>query len=117
MLIKRLTRANQLADYVPKSSSLEALSMNAVIANPKMVALHREISQQLEEDKYNELWLKFSYDDIRYIIVPDSHSRINIIKEIMDLPVGKFDDENNIELQKQILISKILVLDEIRRDW
>ena len=103
--------------YVPKSSSLEALSMNAVIANPKMVALHREISRQLEDDKYNELWLKFSYDDIRYIIVPDSHSRINIIKEIMDLPVEKFDDGNEIELQKQVLISKILVLDEIRRDW
>lgn len=103
--------------YVPKSSSLEALSMNAVIANPKMVALHREISRQLEEDKYNELWLKFSYDDIRYIIVPDSHSRINIIKEIMDLPTVNFDDGDNIELQKQILISKILVLDEIRRDW
>lgn len=103
--------------YVPKSSSLEALSMGAVIANPKMVALHREISQQLEDEKYNELWLKFSYDDIRYIIVPDAHSRINIIKEIMDLPMEKFDDGNNIELQKQILISKILVLDEIRRDW
>ena len=103
--------------YVPKSSSLEALSMGAVIANPKMVALHREISQQLEDEKYNKLWLKFSYDDIRYIIVPDAHSRINIIKEIMDLPMEKFDDGNNIELQKQILISKILVLDEIRRDW
>ena len=103
--------------YVPKSSSLEALSMGAVIANPKMVALHREISQQLEDEKYNELWLKFSYDDIRYIIVPDAHSRINIIKEIMDLAMEKFDDGNNIELQKQILISKILVLDEIRRDW
>ena len=103
--------------YVPKSSSLEALSMGAVIANPKMVALHREISQQLEDEKYNELWLKFSYDDIRYIIVPDAHSRINLIKEIMDLPMEKFDDGNNIELQKQILISKILVLDEIRRDW
>lgn len=103
--------------YVPKSSSLEALSMGAVIANPKMVALHREISQQLEDEKYNELWLKFSYDDIRYIIVPDAHSRINIIKEIMDLPMEKFDDGNNIELQKQVLISKILVLDEIRRDW
>ena len=103
--------------YVPKSSSLEALSMGAVIANPKMVALHKEISQQLEEDKYSELWLKFSYDDIRYIIVPDAHSRINIIKEIMDMPAEKFDDENNIELQKQILVSKILVLDEIRRDW
>lgn len=103
--------------YVPKSSSLEALSMGAVIANPKMVALHKEISQQLEDEKYNELWLKFSYDDIRYIIVPDAHSRINIIKEIMDLPMEKFDDGNNIELQKQILISKILVLDEIRRDW
>ena len=103
--------------YVPKSSSLEALSMGAVIANPKMVALHKEISQQLEDEKYNELWLKFSYDDIRYIIVPDAHSRINIIKEIMDLPMEKFDDGNNIELQKQVLISKILVLDEIRRDW
>ena len=103
--------------YVPKSSSLEPFYMEGVIANPKMVKLHNEISKQLEQEKYSELWLKFSYDDIRYIIVPDSYSRVNIIREITNLTVDKFDDNNNIELQKQVLISKILVLDEIRRDW
>lgn len=103
--------------YVPKSSSLEYFHMGAVIANPKMVKLHNEISEQLEQGKYSELWLNFSYDDIRYIIVPDAYSRINIIREIMSLTTDKFDDDNDIELQKQVLISKILVLDEIRRDW
>ena len=35
----------------------------------------------------------------------------------MTLTPDKFDVIKDIELQKQVLISKILVLDEIRRDW
>lgn len=103
--------------YVPQSTSLETLHMAAVIANPKMVALHKEISKQLEQEKYSDIWLKFSFDDVRYIIVPDSYSRINIIREIMSIPLDNFDSSSDVELQKQVLISKILVLDEIRRDW
>ena len=103
--------------YVPQSTSLETLHMAAVIANPKMVALHKEISKQLEQEKYSDIWLKFSFDDVRYIIVPDSYSRINIIREIISIPLDKFDSSSDVELQKQVLISKILVLDEIRRDW
>ncbi len=103
--------------YVPESALLKSLGMEAVIANPKMVELHKEISKQLETEKYSSLWMDFKYDDIRCIIVPDIQTRINIIQEILKIPVDKFDLDKDVDLQKYILISKILVLDEIRRDW
>ena len=60
---------------------------------------------------------EYNYDDIRYIIVPDLHSRIDIINTIMAIPDEQFDNQSQILMQKYILISKILVLAEIRKDW
>ena len=76
-----------------------------------------EISDGLENERYRELWLDFAYDDIRYIIVPDILARIDIIKTITELPNSCFEDQNDIPVQKSVLISKILVLAEIRKDW
>ena len=75
------------------------------------------VKRCLEHEKYRKLWLEFSYDDIRYIIVPDIHDRIEIIKTITALPDSCFDNQDDIPMQKNILISKILVLAEIRKDW
>lgn len=33
----------------------------------------------LSEEKYDLLWLKYSYEDVRYIIVPDGNAHIDII--------------------------------------
>ena len=41
--------------YVPKSSNLASFHIEAVIANPRIVKLHDEISNQLTQEKYNEL--------------------------------------------------------------
>lgn len=70
----------------------------------------RKVNKELEAEEYKNIWLKFKYDDIRYIIVPNKINRVEIIDYIIDtleMP----------ENEKYILISKILVLDEIRKDW
>lgn len=82
-----------------------------------IMPLANEISDGLENERYKELWLDFSYDDIRYIIVPDILARIDIIKTITGLPNSCFGDQNDIPMQKSVLMSKILVLTEIRKDW
>ena len=73
--------------------------------------------------KYRCLWLDYSYDDIKYLIVPNSTERLNLIKEIMELPDGNFNlnqeqpnKEDEIKIKKVLLASKILVLNEIERD-
>ena len=103
--------------YVPSADILASLNIESIIANPGMIPLINEISKGLEQEKYRKLWLEFSYNDIRYIIVPDTNARIEIIKTINDLPDSCFEDEDDIVMQKYVLISKILVLAEIRKDW
>lgn len=103
--------------YVPSVDVLSSLKIQSIIANPTIIPLSNEISKGLENECYKDLWLDFLYDDIRYIIVPDIHARIDIIKTIMDLPNSCFEIQEDILMQKNVLISKILVLAEIRKDW
>lgn len=111
--------------YVPSGASLQELGIERVIANPNVLKtgntfgnnILEDINQSLRTDRCKKLWLEYDYNDIRYIIVPDILSRINIIKIIMGIPEEKFSSPQQTELEKQILISKILVLEEIRKDW
>ena len=103
--------------YVPDAEALTTLKIESIIANPHIIPLANEISNGLEQDKYKRLWLDFSYDEIRYIIVPNTLARTEIIKTITGLPDSCFENQDDILMQKSILISKILVLEEIRRDW
>ena len=103
--------------YVPGADILSSLRTECIIANPNLLPFANEISKGLENERYKALWLNFSYDDIRYIIVPDIYARIDIIRTIMDLPDSCFENQDDISMQKNVLISKILVLAEIRKDW
>ena len=103
--------------YVPNAEVLTALNTESIIANPYIIPLADEISKGLEQDRYKKLWLDFSYDDIRYIIVPNIQARVNIIKTISELPEDCFENKEDIPIEKNILMSKILVLEEIRKDW
>ena len=103
--------------FVPSGDILAPLHLESVIANPNIIPLCNEINKRLENEQYKDLWLTFSYDDIRYIIVPDIEARIKIIKAIMHLSKDCFERKKEIRMQKNVLISKILVLDEIRKDW
>ena len=49
--------------------------------------------------KHPECWLKFSWSDVRYIIVPDDEAVKGTIKQIMELQI----EEN----EKYLLLSKI----------
>lgn len=106
--------------YVPNPTVLSAAKIERIIANPNILNLRAgiiDINDNLATEKYRPLWLEYNYDDIRYIIVPDLHSRIDIINTIMAIPDEQFDNQSQVLMQKYILISKILVLEEIRKDW
>lgn len=106
--------------YVPSSAALSATKLERIIANPNILNLRTgimDINNSLSTEKYRPLWINYNYDDIRYIIVPDLHSRIDIINTIMSISDEKFYNQSQILMQKYILISKILVLEEIRKDW
>lgn len=106
--------------YVPNPTVLLAAKMERIIANPNILNLRAgiiDINDNLSTEKYRPLWLEYNYDDIRYIIVPDLHSRIDVINTIMTIPDEQFDNQSQVLMQKYILISKILVLEEIRKDW
>lgn len=116
--------------FIPDLKQLTALNkkgpyrVDPVIANPNLMQLQlgpgeRYLDNQsslIQNQQYEKLWLRFNYDDIRYIIVPDSEARINIVNFIMSLPAENFDSSKLVD-PKYILLSKILVLDEIRKDW
>lgn len=106
--------------YVPSSDLLSEAKIERIIANPNILNLHKfilNINNSLATKKYRSLWIKYDYDDIRYIIVPDLYSRIEIINVIMSIPNEQFNNQSEALMHKYILISKILVLEEIRKDW
>ncbi|MCD8300173.1 MAG: hypothetical protein LUC41_03245, partial [Clostridiales bacterium] len=70
-----------------------------------------------EKDSYRFLWLRFDYQDLRYIIVPNKKARDGVIDVICRIPDTGFAEDADVNLQKYRLISKILVLEEIGKDW
>ncbi len=106
--------------FVPDLCELKKFNFDIVIADPNNVNLKGfliNLNKSLMNIKHESIWLKFNYDDIRYIIVPDSKSRTELINIIIDIPDNKFNDQDNVVNQKYLMISKILVLTEIRKDW
>ena len=79
--------------------------------------LEMDINSRLSTRQYEKLWLLYNYEDIRYIIVPNASERIDFINTILNIPEEQFTSESDIMTQKYILISKILVLAELRKDW
>lgn len=106
--------------YVPSIYILAEAKLSCIIANPNIIELVDSISainQSLASERYRKLWLEFNYDDIRYIIVPDTQARIDIIETILSISDNQFLDPKQAQRERYILISKILVLDEVRKDW
>lgn len=106
--------------YIPKSEAVIEAKMERVIANPNILRMSEtgvDINTRLNTETYSILWLKYCYEDIRYIVVPDANARIDIIKEIVSIPEHKFNSQSDIAMQKNILVSKILVWEEIKKDW
>ena len=99
--------------FVPTQDSLEKYSISSVIFDEETKKLASEISNRLSGEKYKDLWLDFEFQDIRYLIVPDNAARMKLIEYIMALDLGIADEFQ----EKYLLISKILVLEEIKKDF
>lgn len=105
--------------FVPSEDIANEYGFSSVVANSNMVDNPFELESQnalLESSTFNKIRIEYSYSDIKYIIVPDSDARIQLIDFILRLDDHCFTSDN-IQLQRNLLISKILVLDEIRKDW
>ena len=97
-----------LGDYISYSTSERG----------KQTCISVDSSHIAENPLYNAYYSKsFTANDIRYLIVPTSEARIKLIRQILKLPNNLFLDTTEVLLQKNILISKILVLQEIEKDW
>ena len=103
--------------YVPSTSDLSKTSFSSIIANPHALNTSSDFNDALTEEKYRSLWIDYDYNDIRYIIVPDSYARIEAIETILEIPDSNFNQHEDIILQKHILMTKIQVLEELRKDW
>lgn len=105
--------------YVPEIESLSALNLDPIIANPYLKLnkfFVKKLNGNLSEERYRPLWLTYNYEDIRYIIVPDSNAQIDIINTICSIPDDKFNDHVDIQMQKYMLVSKIFVWDKFMED-
>ncbi len=104
--------------YVPDKDKLQRCGYQMVIANPNIVNAP-DIVQEMNDSistKKAMLWMPFNYEMVRYIIVPTGKDRMDLIEFICELPDQNFVDENYKIKEKMLLISKILVLDELRKD-
>lgn len=102
--------------YVPKQEELIQNNLQNIIVSENVLKKRNTINSELQNIEYQNIWLRFEYEDIKYIIVPNRTERIELIKFINLLPDNNFRDGNS-EIDKGILISRILVLEEIRGDW
>ncbi len=117
--------------YVPNKENLKMAQLECIIAKEQMMEASASgpshidsINFNIEKDeKYRCLWLEYSYNEIKYLVVPNSTERLNLINAIMEMPDENFDlvqdqrdEKDKIIIQKLLLASKILVLNEIERD-
>lgn len=100
--------------YIPNRKQL--VEYRQVIANRNIVNTSdavRLMNNMIQASK-KELWLPIEYDSIRYLIVPTVKDRMDLIEFIVNLPSENFIE--NAEMHKYLLVSKIMVLDELRKD-
>lgn len=99
--------------YIPLLDVLKKKNYEPIIFNKEIQLDCGKINNIIQSRDYSDLWLKFDYDDIRYLIVPNNDEREKLIDIIEDLKDEELEEGRN----RQVLISKILVLDEIKKDW
>ncbi|WJM05898.1 abortive infection system antitoxin AbiGi family protein [Paenibacillus sp. PK1-4R] len=98
--------------FVPKFSDVDTdLSLiipQSVLVNNLNNVVCNAYSDGIEQKE--ELWLKFEYEKIEYLIVDTVEDRDNLIHFIMD-------ELHTDHATKYILISKIMVFTQLEKDW
>lgn len=100
--------------YVPDRDIMDSYGIEYLHANPQAIEERETWNEKIRTDYYKGLWLDFEYSDIRYLIVPDNEGRNEVIHVISNLPAALFGVEE--DLEKKILISKIIVLENLKED-
>lgn len=103
--------------FVPNFDVFPIEGLSSLLANKDLIHHINDLNRMIESEDCKCFWLPFIYDDIRYLIVPDTNARIELIDIILNIPDTQMDKPELSSSQKHILISKILVLDEIKGDW
>lgn len=94
--------------FIPNLSECNT-TLPLLIPQEEMNPIARD-TYSLGMQSCEQAWLKFDYSDIRYIIVSNIQEREELINFI----------ENRLKnprIDKLILVSKILIYDELREDW
>ena len=100
--------------YVPDADVATKYNIENIHANPQAIAERETWNDKIRDEHYKELWLDFEYSDIRYLIVPDEEGRKDLINIISSLPKSSFGGDDDQE--RKILISKMIVLDNMKGD-
>lgn len=93
--------------FIPDENVVEKHQMQVIIANPYLMEDAMNINSVISE--FEDICIKFKYSDIKYLIVPSKYDRINLINDIHKLEIN--------DMEEMILISKIILLDDIKEDW
>ncbi len=103
--------------FVPPTESLETKELNSIIFKPMILNEINEINNRIAGEEYKIIHLNFEYSDIRYLIVPTESDKNKLIQHILDLEDSYFTVDSEPLIEKAQMISKILVLNELSRDW
>lgn len=104
--------------FVPFNINETDSHYEAIVANPKIIKsdILKVMSNAIAEPRFKHVWLHYEYGDIRYIIVPDYNARVEIINTILNLDNSSFT-ERDVDFERSSLTSKILVLEEVKKDF
>lgn len=100
--------------YVPSVSTAQNFHISRMYVNVSDQRIIDRLNEAISQPKYKNTGLSFTFSDIQYLIVPDNSARISLIKEIEDIFVNLTSYTN---IDKDLLISKIITLSEIKKDW
>ena len=92
--------------YVPSQSMLPE-DMDFILCNEEVTEKSKGYYSKVLE-KNRKCWMKFDWDDINYIIVPNENDSFEMIEYIRKMKIKK--------MEKDVLLSKIEVADRLLED-
>lgn len=96
--------------FVPNINNIQDIELPQIITDESIMnpTARNSFSDGIKQCK--DLWLNFEYGCIKYLIVKENTER----NELIDFIMEEIEMKQN---EKYVLISKILVYDELSEDW